>query len=50
MVRHVVVTVSIKGHDVTLDLTPYLVNLACTNEADEELDDLQTVLESREDI
>ena len=41
---------SIKGHDVTLDLMPYLVSLTYTDKADEELDDLQIVLEDREGI
>lgn len=46
--RRAAVTVSIKGHDVTLDLMPYLVSLTYTDKADEELDDLQIVLEDRE--
>lgn len=37
--RRAAVTVSIKGHDVTLDLMPYLVSLTYTDKADEELDD-----------
>ena len=48
--RRAAVTVSIKGHDVTLDLMPYLVSLTYTDKADEELDDLQIVLEDREGI
>ena len=47
--RRAAVTVSIKGHDVTLDLMPYLVSLTYTDKADEELDDLQIVLEDDED-
>ncbi|MFR6519580.1 MAG: hypothetical protein ACLUPV_10345 [Bilophila wadsworthia] len=39
MMRRAAVTVSIKGHDVTLDLMPYLVSLTYTDKADEELDD-----------
>ena len=46
--RRAAVTVSIKGHDVTLDLMPYLVSLTYTDKADEELDDLQIVLEDRD--
>ena len=38
--RRAAVTISIKGHDVTLDLMPYLVSLTYTDKADEELDDL----------
>ena len=48
--RRAAVTVSIKGHDVTLDLMPYLVSLTYTDKADEELDDLRIVLEDREGI
>lgn len=40
--RRAAVTVSIKGHDVTLDLMPYLVALTYTDKADEELDDLRS--------
>lgn len=48
--RRASVTVSIRGHDVTLDLMPYLVSLTYTDKADEELDDLQLVLEDREGL
>ena len=48
--RRAAVTISIKGHDVTLDLMPYLVSLTYTDKADEELDDLQIVLEDREGL
>lgn len=48
--RRAAVAVSIKGHDVTLDLMPYLVSLTYTDKADEELDDLQIVLEDREGL
>ena len=48
--RRAAVTISIKGHDVTLDLMPHLVSLTYTDKADEELDDLQIVLEDREGL
>ena len=48
--RRAAVTVSINGHDVTLDLMPHLVSLTYTDKADEELDDLRIVLEDREGI
>lgn len=50
VMRRAAVAVSIKGHDVTLDLMPYLVSLTYTDKADEELDDLQIVLEDREGL
>lgn len=48
--RRAAVTISIKGHDVTFDLMPYLISLSYTDKADEELDDLQIVLEDREGL